>query len=625
MPKTKRPGKKELARLASLPRQSDLMLDGILAPVGLYTRKGERMVQAQMALWLDPATEMIRGSAPAGPREGDDGGVNEALQALVMALAEPVALPPQLLQLAGVDIGKRRGKDKKAGADASGPALPRLIRVNDEALAAAARAFLAPLDIPVETIAMEEMPAAAAAFRDLATSLGADPDAPLPEPFSWDVDTALLAPLFAATKGFIRRAPWTYMSDYPPLEVTLGEHGPRPETPTLYACVMGGGEMVQGIAFYDDLAALQRVAEAGEELMDNDAEIDAAIEAMRQSGMGFDGVSTRELRDMVRQMISTMSQEQGQGEDAQGGAGGGAGLGEAVQDSLVLFVEDGRDTDPTYLEWLRGHGQPYTARQKVPVFLSVSKGGENHPPDARETAAMTLAIEALNGFFTVYQHPLDSGLIPVDSIRYSATVGDGVSVSIAYPPVGFDVLALEGDDDDDDDEDNEEDDPLANLPATEAGKRTLYRFKVTLKDYKDVWRRIEISGDETLYDLHGAIQEAFDWDDDHLWSFFLSGKAWDDDTEYTSPFGNDGRNAAAYRLERLALRKGASFLYIFDYGDEWRHTIKLEAVTPNGVAPGVDFPRVSERHGDSIPQYPAWEDEEGEEDEEADEEGEGTD
>ncbi len=616
MPKIKRPGKKELARLAALPRRSDLVLDGILAPVGLYTREGERTVQAQMALWLDSATEMILGSAPAGPREVDGGGIDEALQALVTALAEPVSLPPQLLQLAGIDAGKGRGKGKKAGVNASGPALPRLIRVNDEALAAAARAFLAPLDIPVETVALEEMPAAATAFRELATSLGADPDAPPPEPFSWDIETALLEPLFAAAKGFIRRAPWTYMSDYPPLEVTLGEHGPRPETPTLYACVMGGGEMVQGIAFYYDLAALQQVAEAGEELADNDEEIDAAIEAMRQSGMGFDGVSTRELRDMVRQMISTMGREQGPGGDAGGGAG--ADLGEAVQDSLVVFVEDGRDTDPTYLDWLRGHGQPYTARQKVPVFLSVSKGGENGPPNARETAALTLAIEALNGFFTVYQHPLDSGLIPVESIRSSATVGDGVSVGVAYPPVGFDVSSLEGDDD----EEDEEDDPLADLSATEAGKRTLYRFKVTLKDHKDVWRRIEMSGDETLYDLHGAIQEAFDWDDDHLWSFFLSGKAWDDDTEYTSPFGNDGRNAAAYRLEHLPLRKGASFLYIFDYGDEWRHTVKLEAVTPNGVAPGVEYPRVSERHGDSIPQYPAWDDEEEEDDEETEEDDE---
>jgi len=615
MPKIKRPGKKELARLAALPRRSDLMLDGILAPVGLYTREGERTVQAQMALWLDSATEMIRGSAPARPREGHGGGIDEALQALVTALAEPVALPPQLLQLAGVDAGKGRGKGKKADMNAAGPALPRLIRVNDEALAAAARAFLAPLDIPVETVALEEMPAAAAAFRDLATSLGADPDAPPPEPFSWDIDTALLAPLFAAARDFIRRAPWTYMSDYPPLEMTLGEHGPRPETPTLYACVMGGGEMVQGIAFYYDLAALQQVVEAGEDLMDNDEEIDAAIKAMRQSGMGFDGVSTRELRDMVRQMISTVGREQEQGGDAGGGAGVGAGLGEATQDSLVVFVEDGRDSDPTYLDWLRGHGQPYTARQKTPVFLSVSKGGENGPPNARETAALTLAIEALNGFFTVYQHPLDSGLIPVESIRYSATVGDGVSVGVAYPPVGFDISSLEGDED----EADEADDPLADLPATEAGKRTLYRFKVTLKDHKDVWRRIELSGDETLYDLHGAIQEAFDWDDDHLWSFFLSGKAWDDDTEYTSPYGNDGLNAAAYRLEHLPLRKGASFLYIFDYGDEWRHTVKLEAVTPNGVAPGVDFPRVSERHGDSVPQYPAWDDEDDEDDEEDEE------
>jgi len=52
-------------------------------------------------------------------------------------------------------------------------------------------------------------------------------------------------------------------------------------------------------------------------------------------------------------------------------------------------------------------------------------------------------------------------------------------------------------------------------------------FKVKLKYDKRVWRKIEILGSQTLDDLHMAIQEAFNFDDDptHLYFFFMSGKA----------------------------------------------------------------------------------------------------
>jgi len=38
-----------------------------------------------------------------------------------------------------------------------------------------------------------------------------------------------------------------------------------------------------------------------------------------------------------------------------------------------------------------------------------------------------------------------------------------------------------------------------------------------------VWRKIEMRADQTLEELHLAIQNAYDWDADHLYSFFMSG------------------------------------------------------------------------------------------------------
>ena len=49
---------------------------------------------------------------------------------------------------------------------------------------------------------------------------------------------------------------------------------------------------------------------------------------------------------------------------------------------------------------------------------------------------------------------------------------------------------------------------------------------------RQIWRELELTGDQTLGDLGEAIPLAFGFDDPHLWSFFLSGKPWDDATEY---------------------------------------------------------------------------------------------
>ena len=52
---------------------------------------------------------------------------------------------------------------------------------------------------------------------------------------------------------------------------------------------------------------------------------------------------------------------------------------------------------------------------------------------------------------------------------------------------------------------------------------------------RGVSRKLAVRADETLADLHQLIQFAFEWDDDHLYSFWLGGTFWDRQpgTEYT--------------------------------------------------------------------------------------------
>ena len=142
-------------------------------------------------------------------------------------------------------------------------------------------------------------------------------------------------------------------------------------------------------------------------------------------------------------------------------------------------------------------------------------------------------------------------------------------------------------------------------------KRTIgkiYVFKVALEGRKRIWRRIAVRGNQTLDNLHEAIYEAFDRDDEHLYSFYLS-----DAVEYAHPYSCEGRgffgdekmnNAAKTRIETLKLKPGRKFKYLFDFGDSWWHDIIVEQT--DGEPEKGRYPRVLDKHGKSPEQYPDY-------------------
>lgn len=77
------------------------------------------------------------------------------------------------------------------------------------------------------------------------------------------------------------------------------------------------------------------------------------------------------------------------------------------------------------------------------------------------------------------------------------------------------------------------------LPAPLDNPEGAYLFKVRLKgDGSGATRTIALRPEQTLAELHFAIQDAFEWDADHLYSFFLRGKQFDDDYEISGPEGD---------------------------------------------------------------------------------------
>jgi len=161
--------------------------------------------------------------------------------------------------------------------------------------------------------------------------------------------------------------------------------------------------------------------------------------------------------------------------------------------------------------------------------------------------------------------------------------------------------------------------------------KTLYTLEVFLYDAPVseefaeanpvVSRTIEIRGDQTLEDLHGAIFRAFDRWDQHMYEFHF-GKGPHDYSEgryrCSGPFGVDALfgddtpagDAAKTKLDSLGLTDEDVFGYWFDFGDDWYHQVNVVAI--GEAKPKVKYPRVTARLGESPPQYADWDEEDDE-------------
>jgi hypothetical protein len=135
-----------------------------------------------------------------------------------------------------------------------------------------------------------------------------------------------------------------------------------------------------------------------------------------------------------------------------------------------------------------------------------------------------------------------------------------------------------------------------------------YIFRARLVGFHGVSRDVAVRSDQKLTDLHAVLQEAFDWEDDHLYSFWLSGRFWDrKGREYTYPFEIEPpARSAATRLDRLGLERGQKIAYLFDYGDEWRVMLTLREIRAAADEP---LPLVIASRGQAPPQYPDYDDE----------------
>ena len=130
-------------------------------------------------------------------------------------------------------------------------------------------------------------------------------------------------------------------------------------------------------------------------------------------------------------------------------------------------------------------------------------------------------------------------------------------------------------------------------------------FDAEVLNVRGVRARLAVLEHQPLTALHDAIQQAFGWWDDHLYSFWLDGSFWGDH-ELTTPDAPDGDAATAdVPIGELGLSIGQQIAYVFDFGDDWR--VRL-TVRERVVAEALDHPRVLELRGTPPPQYAAIDD-----------------
>ena len=111
--------------------------------------------------------------------------------------------------------------------------------------------------------------------------------------------------------------------------------------------------------------------------------------------------------------------------------------------------------------------------------------------------------------------------------------------------------------------------------------KNIYQLKITLKHIRPpIWRRIQVPGDYNLYDLHDVIQDVFGWLDYHLHEFRIGNSNYGN-PELLDEFDEFGINDESdFAIQDLDLKEGKSFVYEYDFGDSWEHTVLIEKILP---------------------------------------------
>ncbi len=148
-----------------------------------------------------------------------------------------------------------------------------------------------------------------------------------------------------------------------------------------------------------------------------------------------------------------------------------------------------------------------------------------------------------------------------------------------------------------------ENSPLQEILYKDRPERIQYEgmtvdLKVSLSGY-NCSRTLRLNMADTLTTLHNAIQSAFEFDNDHLYAFYVK-NAYAIQCYMPGEYGDNGEIPVEETyIGQFADKKDTAFRYLFDFGDEWWFDIKTVKIT-EGYVPEV---QVIQQHNESPAQY----------------------
>ena len=105
-----------------------------------------------------------------------------------------------------------------------------------------------------------------------------------------------------------------------------------------------------------------------------------------------------------------------------------------------------------------------------------------------------------------------------------------------------------------------------------------FQFYIEIEGLENppVWRRVSVPEDFNFLDLSDVIQAAFGWSGDHAFTFAPKGYG-------SSPSigisGDEDKDAEGVLLRDIFKKVKQQFVYIYDFGDDWFHNLRLENIT----------------------------------------------
>lgn len=125
--------------------------------------------------------------------------------------------------------------------------------------------------------------------------------------------------------------------------------------------------------------------------------------------------------------------------------------------------------------------------------------------------------------------------------------------------------------------------------------KMVYQLKISLFDIQPlIWRRILIPTSATFWDLHSAIQDAFQWNHSHLHQFYYDDKIAKKPLTFGIPSEDDEMNDMEvlpgwkHKISKYLNLEEPNMKYVYDFGDDWIHLIQLENILP--AEKGVKYP-----------------------------------